>query len=367
MFDKHNDDVRNQILKAFGCEIEKGVAQIGETRQWADGLYKKVEQGKWVKVTANKEKPVAASGMIKKISTRFNELQKEFEQARSDFESRFESKYEPGTMGYKVLFSRAWWDEASKSDFVKRIKEEQQDLADEIKEIKQAAELDKKREREKVAGKREIDAADIDDFMSDARSMFKKIDDKIPQYINAAQLMPVVTSENYYIDTETTFTSVVTGDETAKEIDDKWETMKKSGKFDFHKSPKSSSEYLVDKKTGDVYRYSDHWGRVASCSWQLDTESDSKWDIAKSNLKNFKRKNQGTYLNPEYRVKSIEAAETVLPKFKKLVTPNDNFYLTESAKKRIFNYSATIFHNLQWNAHLSIKEIEKLKEKYELI
>ena len=46
------------------------------------------------------------------------------------------------------------------------------------------------------------------------------------------------------------------------------------------------------------------------------------------------RKDTGVYMNPIYRTKKVEAAEIVLPRLKKLVSDNENYYLTDKAKKR---------------------------------
>lgn len=58
----------------------------------------------------------------------------------------------------------------------------------------------------------------------------------------------------------------------------------------------STSIYLIDEATGVVYRYADHWGRVASCYWDLDRPLAS-WQhpreivIAKAAFSSFIQKN----------------------------------------------------------------------------
>lgn len=52
-----------------------------------------------------------------------------------------------------------------------------------------------------------------------------------------------------------------------------WDDLKKRGTF--VQSPKSDSMY-VTMANGDIYRYSNHWGRVASCQWNLSTSSYKK-------------------------------------------------------------------------------------------
>lgn len=44
-------EISNRIYKSFSPDIEKAVAAIVEIRKWGDGDYKKVDNGKWVKVS----------------------------------------------------------------------------------------------------------------------------------------------------------------------------------------------------------------------------------------------------------------------------------------------------------------------------
>lgn len=48
---KRRNEISERICKSFSPDIEKAVAAIGEIRKWGDGDYKKVDSGKWVKVT----------------------------------------------------------------------------------------------------------------------------------------------------------------------------------------------------------------------------------------------------------------------------------------------------------------------------
>lgn len=364
---KRRSDIQSNILKSFDTDIEKAVAQIGETREWADGTYKKVESGKWVKVTNGKEKAVAGSGMSKKLKEEIQTKQTEWERIKKEFEDSLETKYSKGTVQYKVFFDRAWMDEVQKNQFIQKIREEQKDLNDEIKEIEKAVAIEKKAKREAQAGKKEYDEADIKDSIKEAQSLSISVGKEIPRTGNAKQILPQVTTDDYYLDTKTTFKSILPKEETWNEIDERWDAMKKSGKYDWHQSPKSSSEYLIDNKTGDVYRFSDHWGRVASCTWDITGENDNKWDIAKSNIKDFERKETGIYFNPEYRTKLVEAAKIVLPRLKKLVSENKSYYLTDKAKKSVLEATEKIYHDLQWSANMSIDEVARLRKKYDSI
>lgn len=366
---KHRKEIQNNILKSFGEEndIEKSVAQVGETRKWADGIYKKVSEGKWVKVTDGKEKSVAGSSMVKKVKEEIRSNQEKWDDVKRNFENSLESKFTKGTTAYKVFFERAWIDEIQKNEFLQKIREEQKDLNDEIKEIEKSIAIDKKSKREVQAGRRELDVDDLKTSLGEAEQMLRKVNEEIPRHGSAKEIIPQVTIDDYYLDTETTYQSVLSKEDTWKEIDERWDAMKKSGKYDYHQSPKSSSEYLIDNKTGDIYRFSDHWGRVASCTWGIIGENENKWDIAKSNIKDFKRKDSGIYFNPQYRIKMVEVAEIILPRIKNLVSENKDFYLTDKAKKSVKEFAEKIFNDLQWSAMMSIEEVARLKRKYNMI
>jgi hypothetical protein len=101
------------------------------------------------------------------------------------------------------------------------------------------------------------------------------------EYAPYRTVIPVPTLDDYYIATETTFTAMEGG---AKE----WEKMKESGKYELQQSPKSGSEYLIDRETGDIFRFSDHWGTVASCRWELEGgKNEGTYEIGKSNIQDF--------------------------------------------------------------------------------
>lgn len=67
-----------------------------------------------------------------------------------------------------------------------------------------------------------------------------------------------------------------------------WEGLKSDKDLKWHHSPLSNSEYLVNHHTGDIYRFSDHWGKVASCEWSLNDEPTEDWNIGVANIKSFK-------------------------------------------------------------------------------
>ena len=67
-----------------------------------------------------------------------------------------------------------------------------------------------------------------------------------------------------------------------------WEGLKSDKDLKWHHSPLSNSEYLVNHHTGDIYRFSDHWGKVASCEWSLNDDPTEGWSIGVANIRSFK-------------------------------------------------------------------------------
>lgn len=67
-----------------------------------------------------------------------------------------------------------------------------------------------------------------------------------------------------------------------------WEGLKSDKDLKWHHSPLSNSEYLVNHHTGDIYRFSDHWGKVASCEWSLNDDSTEGWSVGVANIQSFK-------------------------------------------------------------------------------
>jgi len=124
----------------------------------------------------------------------------------------------------------------------------------------------------------------------------------------AGEIDPTVTLEDYYEYTDATFDAVKTVDhsddsrhpyEKKMLVKAEWEDMKASHPdWEWHRSPKdgSRSEYLIDRENGDVYRYSDHWGVLATCNWKLNG-SDVRYEtaIGKANISDFRRNNVTAY------------------------------------------------------------------------
>ena len=107
-----------------------------------------------------------------------------------------------------------------------------------------------------------------------------------------ALVPPIPTMDNYYFCTTAKFKELEVGKSFSKKSDweDEWQRMVDSEKYEYHKSPLSSSQYLLDRRKGDIYRYSDHWGEVSSCTWILEGRPPRYTAIGKCNIKDFKGK-----------------------------------------------------------------------------
>ena len=175
--------VQERIAKSFNgginvadeMSLEKAAAAIGEIRHWKDGVYKKIEYGKWVQIHDNKEKEVGDTRMKKIISEEYDSLQKEFDKIKNEFESNIETKYAKGTTAYNLFFQRAWSDEIDKNDFIKQIRQKQKDLFDELKEIKFQIESSKKKRREEKIGKKEVDFDDLNKIYEDYENSLRQV------------------------------------------------------------------------------------------------------------------------------------------------------------------------------------------------
>ena len=104
----------------------------------------------------------------------------------------------------------------------------------------------------------------------------------------------VIDCDNYFVATKVCFNMIVTStDERNNEaldvdgVNKIWDEMKNRG-FEHTVSPKGSgSEYLVDRKNGVVYRKANHWGKCATCAWDIDYFFKGVYAIAKASISDF--------------------------------------------------------------------------------
>lgn len=237
---------------------------------------------------------------IKEKENEINELNKEIDKFRHDFENRDEFK-NLSPIVKKVKVGHLFYEELSKMDFYKKYKETLNEL-NSLKIEKNQINLSKKgfiaslskgddwKSKMKQLG-----------FKTDFIKKFNSFQSQNTYLISYRDAHKNINEDNYYIGTDADFKSLNKWEEKD------WEEIKaiKNGKHSV--SPKSSSEYVVVGNL--VYRYSDHWGRVASCHWTLDGSSYDSWMIGVADLtKDFKLNGNSPYLtvNPVYESKEYK-------------------------------------------------------------
>ena len=348
-------EVSERILKSFSSDLEKAIP-IGSVRVWADGTYKKVDNGKWVKVVDKKNTVNVSTPEILKIANgELKRIENNIEKERKKFAVSLPSQYSPGSKEAEEYLDSIW----RKNIWGGRIESQRKNLKEEIEEIRRLLKREKRVQRDKDAGKVELSADEVRGVLHKFNNMFSDIKRSIRRYDTALKIFPVVGLKDYFLDTETEFKKIKI-DGSAEE---KWSAMKGSAKYEYHKSPKSSSEYLVNKRTGDIYRFSDHWGRVSSCLWNLKGGEQKGWSIGCSNIKDFKRRNNGQYLNPKYINAMLNSGKVALSELKNMAKKNDKFYLSIACEDMIKKYSESLFDNLTNEADISYDEVNKLRKK----
>lgn len=173
--------------------------------------------------------------------------------------------------------------------------------------------------------------------------------DKIPTVVSYRQVYTKITVDDYYVQTAVTFKTIYPDTVDVNKYEDIekfWEEIKKKGKF--KQSPLSNSEYVLVGT--DIYRFSNHWGKVASCMWGLTGLQNGVWDIGKANIKDFKivegsdKYPVGNYVtdNPEYTEKVIPVYKEALKKLEQL---KKDYVLKVTALKQV----DTEINYLQYN------------------
>ena len=170
--------------------------------------------------------------------------------------------------------------------------------------------------------------------------------DKIPEFIDYREAVPVPTFDDYFVATRADFEyigshiamqpgALITAEH---ENQQRWTDMVASGKYEHQKSPRSNSEYLLDHETGDIYRFSNHWGRVASCQWSIDTrygtEDTEIYGIGKCNIKDFKPvSSERRTHNPAYAAPYADALQKTIINYETLL--NSHVEISDAARQRI--------------------------------
>ena len=391
---------RENIEKAFRLDVEKAFP-IGTIRVWDGVQYRKVNDGEWVKVKGEKESSVATSGMIKKFKSDLEDVDWNLHKIRSGIEARIKERFEKENpehkgggewkIAYRVTFEK-FKDDNLKNDpyYIELQKQLSQykELSDEIRELNvKYIKEQKLRREEKHGGRKELNDKDVDKLLGTITYSYgvKRIiddnDSEIPALISCKEFYDgIVSSENYYMCTDANFEAMEIEkwekvDGVLKQTFDPYDTfnkMKNSGKFKYTYSPKSNSEYLVDEKEGVVYRIADHWGRCASCNWDIkDNEGNFIGTgryivLAKCRFKDMEMNNDYRYRfeNPKYVEKFIEIGRKEIEKVFNLIS-RDDIYFTDKAKKILKGAIDVMKYNykLKYNRALE-KMVDNLIEKF---
>jgi len=146
------------------------------------------------------------------------------------------------------------------------------------------------------------------------------------KYLHYRDINHHIDSTNFQICTKADF-KAVKQDPDHENIHETWGRLMRAKKDNYHFKSKTGSEYFIDNQD-NVYRFSDHWGAVASCEWTREGEGQlcmsifekGDWEIGVANLKDFEvfrrtvDRKVDRVINPEW----INKMQTVIPIEKKL-------------------------------------------------
>lgn len=181
------------------------------------------------------------------------------------------------------------------------------------------------------------------------------------RYIHYRDLHKDIDSTNFQICTKVDFKAIQKHPE-HKNIHETWGRLKHESVVTYEHTSKTGSKYFIDDKN-NVYRFSDHWGAVASCEWTREGKGQLKmsvfengdWEIGVANLRNFKifrRKDDrrvDIILNPQW----LNQIKVVIPTRNKLLSLKNNpeFKNLETDDKKFIGESYGFFTS-------RLKEIE---------
>jgi hypothetical protein len=376
---------------------------VGERIVLDGSEYLKVGSGSFAKVLrakdgAEKQKPVASSSAIKAVNAELRKLEVAKVQEENRLEDEFVasserySEKQQYNINYRVALSK--YLSESHRDVLREVDDKLVELRKEKQELMEAIEEQKKKAREQEhGGKRELSEKDVVAHLRDVNLRIAHAERSIPHCVSGSVAAPVVSTKDYFCDTETTFKPIMqyiqrrTEDEhgnvdyesNLQEMKSRWEAMKAdTDRFLWEQSPKSDSEYLIDKKNDDIYRFSDHWGCVASCTWVAAFDGTTNeefaqgicrtdYGIAVSNIKNFTRKKDSFgWTNPEYRDTMRSLLLEKLDIIEELVAnSNSQTYLGKSAIQYLErSVIGPLFKELYTEASLPAEEHSKFIDKY---
>jgi len=357
-------------------DIVKAIAQIGEIRQWQDGTYRKVGNGVWEKIKGDKGRVVADSTMLTVIKKEREKYFNEYKKVEDEFIKKYKeiNGDESYKISYRVRLSRVMSEDSSVKEAKDLYSVRYKELQSEINEIhSKIGDIARSKREQEHGGKKELDVeSDLFNEIRDYYNIFKESENKFVEFTTANKAIPDVTVDDYWLATNAVFNMFYEYEVIEKEngifsnndVVGKFEDMKNSGKFEYTESPKSSSKYLVDRVNGDIYRFSDHWGRCATCYWDLIGSKKYEYGIAVCNIKEFERNDHYGFSNPKYRNSILAGAYVALDGINKILN-NKGFYFDKKALLRIKGYIDNIGKSLYstFTSH-DREQLDMIKEKY---
>ena len=117
------------------------------------------------------------------------------------------------------------------------------------------------------------------------------------KFVHYRDLISEIDKTNFHISTKVDFKAIEKKPE-HKNIRETWGRLKHNTPHEYYymsRKSSSKSEYIIDEHD-NVYRFSDHWGAVASCEWTREGQGQlmmsvfesGDWEIGVANLSEFK-------------------------------------------------------------------------------
>jgi hypothetical protein len=125
-----------------------------------------------------------------------------------------------------------------------------------------------------------------------------------------------------------------------------------------HYKSKSDSQYYYTLE--GVYRYSDHWGRVANCRWKLLSNCDFKNQVSHlgyakwSDFFEINNTEKLFYIKVDYNFKKVNFHH------KEMNSSSSNFLFTAQEAQKRQKQIRTLFNETSWAKYYN-KEIEHLR------
>ena len=150
------------------------------------------------------------------------------------------------------------------------------------------------------------------------------------KFVHYRDLNKNIDITNFQLNTKVDFKGI-SQDPNHNHIKETWNRVRKKHEIIYYYKSKYKSEYVIDEDN-NVYRFSNHWGAVASCEWtreghgqlSMSVFENGDWEIGMANLNDFKifrrcvDRRCDKIINPEWveQMKLIYPAYDILKSFK---------------------------------------------------